>query len=64
MPKAKTSRAAAKRFKKTGTGKISRKKAYSSHKFTAKTRKQKRNLKKTETLKGGDAKRIKRMLPG
>jgi large subunit ribosomal protein L35 len=64
MPKAKTSRSAAKRFKKTGTGKISRKKAYSSHHFTVKTRKQKRNLKKSDTLKGGDAKRIKKILPG
>ncbi len=64
MPKAKTSRSAAKRFKKTGTGKISRRKAYSSHKFTGKTRKRKRNLRKADTLKGGDAKRMKRILPG
>ncbi len=64
MPKAKTSRSAAKRFKKTGTGKIARRKAYSSHLFTAKTRKRKRKLRKSALVKGGDAKRIKRLLPG
>lgn len=64
MPKAKTSRSAAKRFKRTGTGKISRRKAYSSHHFTVKTRKRKRNLKRSATLKGGDAKRMRRILPG
>lgn len=64
MPKAKTSRSAAKRFKRTGTGKVSRRKAYSSHHFTVKTRKRKRRLKKSEILRGGDAKRIRRILPG
>ena len=45
MPKIKTSRAAAKRFKKTGTGKLKRNKAYKSHILTKKSTKRKRNLK-------------------
>ena len=44
MPKIKTSRAAAKRFKKTGTGKLKRNKAYKSHILTKKSTKRKRNL--------------------
>ena len=44
MPKMKTSRAAAKRFKKTGSGKLKRNKAYKSHILTKKSTKRKRNL--------------------
>ena len=46
MPKVKTSRAAAKRFKKTGTGQLKRMKAYKSHILTKKSQKRKRNLRK------------------
>ena len=46
MPKIKTNRAAAKRFKKTGTGKLKRNKAYKSHILTKKSTKRKRNLRK------------------
>ena len=46
MPKVKTKRAAAKRFKVTGTGKLKRMKAYKSHILTKKTTKRKRNLRK------------------
>lgn len=46
MPKMKTSRSAAKRFKVTGTGKLKRAKAYKSHILTKKTAKRKRNLRK------------------
>ena len=46
MPKMKTSRAAAKRFKATGTGKLKRSKAYKSHILTKKSTKRKRNLRK------------------
>ena len=46
MPKIKTSRAAAKRFKKSGTGKLKRIKAYKSHILTKKSTKRKRNLRK------------------
>ena len=46
MPKIKTSRAAAKRFKKTGSGQLKRMKAYKSHILTKKSTKRKRNLRK------------------
>ncbi len=46
MPKMQTSRAAAKRFKTTGTGKLVRSKAYKSHILTKKSTKRKRNLRK------------------
>ena len=46
MPKMKTSRSAAKRFKMTGTGKIVRNKAYKRHILTKKSTKRKRNLRK------------------
>ena len=47
MPKMKTNRAAAKRFKLTGTGKIKRGKAYARHILTKKSRTRKRNLNKS-----------------
>ncbi|MBP5294614.1 MAG: 50S ribosomal protein L35 [Lachnospiraceae bacterium] len=50
MPKVKTKRAAAKRFKKTGSGKIMRMKAYKSHILTKKSTKRKRNLRKSTEL--------------
>ena len=46
MPKLKTKRAAAKRFKATGSGKLKRNKAYKSHILTKKSTKRKRNLRK------------------
>ena len=51
MPKVKTSRAAAKRFKTTGTGKLVRNKAYKSHILTKKSQKRKRNLRKQTTVR-------------
>ena len=62
MPKLKTSRAAAKRFKKTGTGKLVRNKAYKSHILTKKSTKRKRNLRKGTILTSADEKRIKSVL--
>ena len=50
MPKMKTSRAAAKRFKVTGSGKLVRNKAYKSHILTKKSPKRKRNLRKQTVL--------------
>ena len=64
MPKAKTSRSAAKRLKKTGSGKVARRKSSTSHHFTVKTRKRKRKLRKSATVSGADTKRMKRLLPG
>ena len=50
MPKVKTSRAAAKRFKTTGTGKLVRNKAYKSHILTKKSQKRKRNVKNMKKI--------------
>ena len=50
MPKLKTKRAAAKRFKVTGTGKLKRNKAYKRHILTKKSAKVKRNLRKSTTV--------------
>ena len=63
MPKMKTSRAAAKRFKVTGTGKLKRNKAYKSHILTKKSPKTKMNLRKSAIVSDGDAKRIAQLLP-
>jgi large subunit ribosomal protein L35 len=63
MPKLKTSRGAAKRFKKTGTGKIVRRKAYLRHQLSCKTRKQKRHLGKSLVVDPANARNIRRLLP-
>ena len=63
MPKIKTCRAAAKRFKKTGTGKNMRNKAYKSHILTKKTQKRKRNLRKATVLDQSNVKNMKKILP-
>ncbi len=62
MPKMKTNRAAAKRFKLTGTGKIKRGKAYARHILTKKSRTRKRNLNKTTLVHETEQKRVMRML--
>lgn len=63
MPKVKTNRGAAKRFTATGSGKIKRSKAYSSHILTKKTTKRKRNLRKSDLIADSDRRAVKRMLP-
>lgn len=63
MPKMKTNRGAAKRFRKTATGKIKRNSAFTSHILTSKTTKRKRNLRRGKVLAPADAKRIQRLLP-
>ena len=63
MPKIKTCRAAAKRFKKTGTGKLVRSKAYKSHILTKKTTKRKRNLRKAAMTDSTNVKNMKKILP-
>ena len=63
MPKLKTHRGAAKRFKKSGTGKFLRGKAFKQHILTSKTRKQKRGLRGTVVVAGVDATKLARMLP-
>ncbi|HBB61558.1 MAG TPA: 50S ribosomal protein L35 [Lachnospiraceae bacterium] len=63
MPKMKTKRAAAKRFKVSGTGKLIRHKAYKSHILTKKTTKRKRNLRKAAVLDQTNVRSMKRILP-
>ena len=62
MPKMKSKRSAAKRFKKTGTGKIKRHHAYKSHILTKKSQKRKRNLRKSSLIAESDMLRVKRMI--
>ena len=62
MPKLKTHRGAAKRFKSTASGKFKRGKAYKSHILTKKSPKRKRNLRKTGLVHPADEKRAKRMI--
>jgi large subunit ribosomal protein L35 len=64
MPKLKSNRAAKKRFRKTATGKIMRKKAYKSHILTKKTSKRKRHLGKSAVVSPANKKRVRRMLLG
>ena len=63
MPKLKTKRAAAKRFKVTGSGKLKRNKAYKSHILTKKTTKRKRNLRKATMTDATNEKVMKKILP-
>ena len=63
MPKLKTHRGAAKRFKKTAGGKILRSKAFKQHILTSKTRKRKRGLRGSTTVADVDAPKLARMLP-
>ena len=62
MPKMKSNRSAAKRFRVTKTGKVVRSKAFRRHLLTGKNRKTKRQLREAVVLDKGDAKRIRRLL--
>ncbi len=63
MPKIKTNRSAAKRFKKTGTGKFKYRKSHASHILTKKTTKRKRSLRRTHIVDKSNNKEIKLLLP-
>jgi large subunit ribosomal protein L35 len=63
MPKLKSHRGAAKRFKKTGTGKFKRGNAFKAHILTSKTRSRKRKLKGTSLVSDQDTAKLRRMLP-
>ena len=62
MPKMKTRRGAAKRFRVTGSGKIMRAKAYKSHIMTKKSQKRKRNFRHETEVTPADVKVVKRQL--
>ncbi len=63
MPKMKTHKSSAKRFKLSSSGKILRSKAYKSHILTKKTAKRKRNLRKSTTVSSAEVKKVKVLLP-
>ena len=63
MPKLKTNKSAAKRFKFTGTGKVKRGKAFGAHILTKKSAKRKRRLRQTTVADCTNMKAIKRMMP-
>ncbi|MBI4697637.1 MAG: 50S ribosomal protein L35 [Nitrospirae bacterium] len=63
MPKLKSHRGAAKRFKFTGTGKIKRSKAFMGHMLTSKSSKRTRSLKNRTLLEKADYGKIKKLLP-
>ena len=63
MPKMKTQRGAAKRFRRTASGKLKRYKAYRTHLLSGMTPKRKRQLRKSGLVSKADSKRINRMLP-
>ena len=63
MPKIKTNRGAAKRFKVTGSGKIVRNKAFASHILTKKSTKRKRNLRKSDIVDSTNKKSVHRLVP-
>ena len=63
MPKLKTNRAAAKRFRTTKSGLIKRSKAYASHILASKTRKRKRRLRQSDTVNDADARNVRKLIP-
>jgi len=63
MPKLKTHSGAAKRFRKTGTGKVVRGHAFARHILTSKDSKKKRHMDKDTIMDKADTKKIKRMIP-
>lgn len=63
MPKMKTNRSAAKRFKRTASGKLKHKRAFLRHILTSKTSKRKRQLRKAGYVGGADQKRLETLLP-
>ncbi len=62
MPKMKSNRSAAKRFRLTATGKVRRNHAFARHILTKKTRKRKRGLRHTALVSAADTRRIKKLL--
>ncbi len=63
MPKMKTHRGAAKRFRITASGKIVRSKSYKQHILTSKSTKRKRGLRKQTLISAADMKKVQRLLP-
>ncbi len=63
MPKIKTNRGAAKRFRKTASGRFKRRQAYRNHILTKKDTKRKRGLREPAQVSAADTPAVKKMLP-
>ena len=63
MPKLKTRRAAAKRFRRSGSGKIMRRKAFKNHLLERKDQDRKRKLSKVAVVHESDVRNVERMMP-
>jgi len=63
VPKIKTNRGAAKRFKKTGTGKVKAKRAFARHILTKKSTNRKRGLRRSKIIGKSDMKGIEKLIP-
>ena len=63
MPKIKTNRSAAKRFRRTGSGRFKREHAYGRHQMRCKSRKQKRRLRQMTEVSAADLPAVRRLLP-
>ena len=63
MPKMKTNRAAAKRFRVTGSGKVKRNKGFKSHLLSSKGKKRKRQLRQGTLVSAAETKNIRRLIP-
>ncbi len=63
MPKIKTNRAAAKRFRVTGSGKVKRNKGFKSHLLSSKSKKRKRRLRRSTLVSAAEARNIRKLIP-
>jgi large subunit ribosomal protein L35 len=63
MPKIKTNRSAAKRFRRTGSGKYAFSKSHANHIMTKKSRKRKRSLRQSQSVKKSDMRELRLLLP-
>lgn len=63
MPKMKTKRGAAKRFRVTASGRVKRARAYASHILTKKSRKRKRRLRQADYVRSADEAKVARLIP-
>jgi large subunit ribosomal protein L35 len=63
VPKIKTNRAAAKRFRVTGSGKIKRNKGFKSHLLSSKGKKRKRNLRRSTTVSAAEQRNVRKLIP-
>ena len=63
MPKMKSNRAAMKRFKVTGSGKIKRNKGFKSHLLSSKGKKRKRKLRHATTVSAAEQKNVRKLIP-